>query len=158
MTRKLVRHAVAEWLAAGQIPGLDRVDRAKVEYTIPTIRAGTPRNRCYSYLLLSRDHEARISFGGEKQIDYRAVLVLHFWSVNSDWLAVQDDLDDVIDGVKAQIRAGGHQLGRPDAILQAGEWTTGIEANPTEPISIVGGLIYSVCPITFEVPEIITNP
>lgn len=157
MSRKLVRRAVAEWLQAAQIPGLDCVDRAKKLYDPPTIRAGSPRNRCNSYVLLGKGHEGRIAFGGEKQIDYRTALVLHFWSVNTDWEAAQDDLDDLIDAVKAQIRSGGHQLGRPADILQAGEWKAGIDDDPTEPVSIGGGLIYVVCPVIFEVTEIITN-
>lgn len=157
MSRVVVRTAVADWLRAAEI--FDDIRRGKVQFQTPKFVAGTPNYRCAAYVLLSNAHEARIAMGGPydgvKQIDYTAHVVMHFWSIDPDWEAAQDQFDERIDLVKAQIRSGGRTLGRPDVVLQAGEWTFGIDDQVSEPVSVAGGLMSIVGGVSFEVTELI---
>lgn len=157
MSRVVVRTAIADWLRAAEI--FDDVKRGKVQFQTPKFAAGTPSYRCLAYVLLANAHEARIAMGGPtdgvKQIDYVAHVVMHFWSIDPDWEAAQDQFDERIDLVKAQIRSGGRTLGRPDVVLQAGEWTYGIDDQVTDPVSITGGLMTQTASVSFEVTELI---
>lgn len=158
----MVRQAIADWLNQVTIDGLDEVKPGKVQIQSPQIRAdGTPY-RGLAYVLLNvhgPGHEARIAMGGpydgQKQIDYVATLVVHQWSASNDWVTAQFAFDGTVDAVKARLRAGGRTLGRPDDILQAGEWTAGIDDQSTEPVATNGGLLYVATEIVFEVTEII---
>jgi len=163
VSRALVRQAIADWLNSVPIDGLDEVKAGKVPIQSPMIRADGSPYRGLAYVLLgvhSPNHEERIAMGGAysgvKQIDYAATLVLHQWSAANDWIAAQLAFDDTIDEVKAQLRAGGRTLGRPDVILQAGEWTVGIDDQSTEPIANNGGQLIVVTHIDFQVTETIT--
>lgn len=162
MSRVIVRTALTQWLQAADI--FDQILAAKVQFQAPTIPAGSNNYRCNAYVLLSQAHESRIAMGGPysgmKQIDYIARISMHFWSIDPDWVAAQDRFDELIDEVKEQVRSGGRTLGRPDVILQAGEWTYGIDDAVSEPVSLVagpssGGQMYQTADISFEVTELI---
>lgn len=162
MSRAIVRQAIADWLNSVPIDGLDEVQPGKVQVQAPMIRSDGSMYRGLAYVLLDvhgPGHEERIAMGGAysgvKQIDYTATLVLHQWSASNDWIAAQLAFDDTIDAIKAQIRAGGRTLGRPDDILQAGEWTVGIDDQSTEPVPLNGGTLYVVTEIIFQVTEAI---
>ena len=163
MSRAIVRQAIADWLNSVPIDGLDEVQPGKIQIQSPVIRADGNPYKGLAYVLLgvrNLNHEGRIALGGpysgEKMIDYAATLVLHQWSAANDWIAAQLAFDDTIDAIKAQIRAGGRTLGRPDVILQAGEWTPGIDDYSTEPMLLNGGTLTVVTDLTFQVTEIIT--
>lgn len=163
MSRAIVRQAIADWLNAVAIDGLDEVKAGKVQVQAPQIRADGSPYRGLAYVLLGvhgANHEERIAMGGAysgvKQIDYAATLMLHQWSADNDWITAQLAFDDTIDAVKGRIREGGRTLGRPDDILQAGEWTVGIDDQSTEPVALNGGTLYVVTEIYFQVTEVIT--
>ena len=162
MSRAVVRQAIADWLNSVPIDGLDEVRPGKIQVDAPQFRADGNPYKGLAYVLLDvhgPGHEERIAMGGAysgvKQIDYTATLVLHQWSANNDWIASQLAFDDTIDAIKAQIRAGGRTLGRPDVILQAGEWTVGIDDQSTEPVLLNGGMLSVVTDIIFQVTETI---
>lgn len=167
MSRKLIRHAAADWLTAAEIPGLIKVYPAKLPFQAPRFSAGNNSARAMGYVLVdvhSRGREKRIAFGGaeggEKQIDHPLTLVINFWAPgptgDEDWLAAQDAFDDIFEGTLEQIRGGGRTLGRPDAILSAGEAPYGIEDRWTEPVALAGGTLGAVAEIVFWTTEIIT--
>lgn len=163
MSRAIVRQAIADWLNQGSIDGLDEVQAGKIQVQSPMIRADGSPYRGLAYVLLGvhgPNHEHRIAMGGpysgEKMIDYTATVVLHQWSASNDWIASQLAFDDTIDAIKARIRAGGRTLGRPDDIMQAGEWTPGIDDRSTEPVLLNGGQLAVVTEILFQVTEVIT--
>jgi hypothetical protein len=157
VSRAVVRTAIADWLKAAEI--FDDVKRGKVLFQAPTFAAGAPNCRCVAYVLLASAHESRLATGGPtsgvKEIDYVAHVVMQFWSIDPDWEAAQDRFDEVIDRLKAQIRTGGRTLGRPDVVLQAGEWTYGIDDQVTDPVSIGGGQMTQSASVSFEVTELI---
>lgn len=162
MSRSVVRQAIADWLNQVAIDGLGDVKPGKVQVDAPRITADGSPYRGVAYVLLDvhgPGHEERIAMGGpydgQKQIDYTATLVVHQWSASNDWVTTQLAFDDTIDAIKARIRAGGRTLGRPDVILQAGEWTAGIDDQSTEPVALNGGTLYVTTNIVFEVTEII---
>jgi hypothetical protein len=157
VSRAAVRTAAATWLEAAEI--FDRVDAAKVLYQAPTFTAGSAKDRCNAYILLGPDHEGRIADGGPysgmKLIDYVARVVMHFWSIDSDWVAAQLRFDERVEACKAQVRSGGRTLGRPDVVLQAGEWTFGIDADVDEPVALNGGTLFSTGDVSFQISEVI---
>ena len=162
MSRAVVRQAIADWLNQVPIDGLDEVKPGKIQVQAPMIRSDGSPYRGLAYVLLGvhgPNHEERIAMGGAysgvKEIDYAATLVLHQWSASNDWIASQLAFDDTIDAIKAQLRAGGRTLGRPDVILQAGEWTAGIDDQSSEPVALNGGTLSVVTHIDFQVTETI---
>lgn len=167
MSRRLVRTALADWLSAAQITGLERVERALVQFQPPRFTSGSTLIKARGYVLLdsrARGREKRIAMAGpndgQKQIDHTATVVLHFWSPlpSSDdgWLTAQDGFDDVLEAVLEQIR-NGRTLGRPGPILQAGEGPFGMDWQITEPVSLNGGTIGATGEVTFQITEIINS-
>jgi hypothetical protein len=160
MSRKLVRHAAADWFNAAQIPGLDHVYPGKPK-EILWAKYSSGTNLCQAWLFLGPRREQRIAYGGdesgEKEINSLAHLIVTFRSSNPDWLEAQDDMDDVTESLVEQLRAGGRKLGRPDVVLSAGEFEAGIEQQDEEPVAVNGGLMQAVCVIVFEITEIINS-
>lgn len=168
MSRKLIRHTVSQWLEAAQIPNLGAVFPGKPRletFTNMLQAAGPAPFRSLMYVLAAREKEIRIATGGpytgEKQIDYEITLRLEFHAAPNGtddwWQDAHDAYDDICESVKEQIRTGGRTLGRPDVILQAGEWTTGIEGVHEEPSAWDGGTMLAIGEITFEVTEVIIS-
>jgi hypothetical protein len=157
VSRAAVRSALAQWLQAAEI--FDDVRRGKVNWQPPTIPAGSPKYRCNAYVLLSNAHESRLAMGGPtsgvKEIDYTAHVVMHFWSIDPDWETAQDQFDQIIDELKAQIRTGGRTLGRPDVVFQAGEWTFGIDDQVSEPVTFAGSGMTQAASVSLEITELI---
>jgi len=160
MSRKLVRHAAADWFNAAQIPGLDYVYPGKPR-EINWANYGSGTNLCQAWVFIAPRREHRIAYGGdnsgEKEINSLARLVVTFRSTNSDWLEAQDDMDDITESIVEQLRAGGRKLGRPDVVLSAGEFEAGIEQDDDEPVALAGGIMQAVCVIAFEITEIINS-
>jgi hypothetical protein len=167
MSRELVRHAAADWLTAAEIPGLVKVYPAKLAFQTPQFTASNNAARAMGYVLLdvrARGREKRLAFGGaesgEKQIDHPISLILNFWAPSptgdADWLRAQDDFDRIFEATLDQIRSGGRTLGRPDAILSAGEAPYNLDYHWSEPVTLGGGTLGAVAEIGFYSTEIIT--
>lgn len=168
MSRRLIRTALAQWLTAAEITGLEEVERGLVQFQPPRFTAGSSLFKARGYVLLDsrgRGREKRIAMagptGGQIQIDHLATVVLHFWSPlpssNEGWLEAQDEFDDIFDAVLWQIRSGGRTLGRSDVILQAGEGPYGKDQQVSEPVALNGGTIGSVAETSFKITEIINS-
>lgn len=156
-----MRYAVAQWLTAAQIYGLDAVYSSTDQVDTVTITGQDPDHRCIATVHLPAYQENRLSMGGpysgDKEANYTVELILNFWANDVDWIASQDAFDDLIELILKQLRSGGRTLGRPDVVLQAGEWTTGIHVSQSEPTAMDGGQFSQSASVTFEVTEILTQ-
>lgn len=161
MSRTVVRYAVAQWLTAAEIYGLDKVLPAQPQVNQPSTTPQDTNHRCNAVVMLPTYQENRLSMGGpysgDKEANYTAEIALNFWGNDVDWVCCQDAFDELIEGILKQLRAGGRTLGRPDVILQAGEWTTGIHVQQSEPVPYDGGSYMQTAVITFEVTEILSQ-
>jgi hypothetical protein len=155
VSRKLVRHVTADWLAAAQIPGLDKVHEGKLP-EIPWANHGAGSYLCQAEVVVARRREVRLSLGnpGQKNPTSTVQLIVWFQSTDPDWLDAQDAMDDITEAILGQLR-NGHDLGRADVILAAGEYQAGITQDDQEPVALNGGIMQAVCVITFEVEEVI---
>lgn len=129
-SRAMMRGIVRDWLVAGAIPG------------IQVVYGGQPSQQLYEafevggrYGALVAIHIGDISESreawtgptdpGGKDAHYEVMLELKhrgFSVEDDDWEAAEDDHDRILDALKARLRAGGRDLGRPDVVCQAGDW------------------------------------
>ncbi len=163
MSRRLTRHALADWLEAAQIEGLDKV-HAGIMYSIPWDEHGSGSEySCQAVVNIRPRRETRIAGGGlgppngQKMITSGAEVRIYFRSADPDWLAAQDAFDDICEAIVKQIRAGGRTLGRPDDILSAGEFEAGIVQDNAEPAADAGGVMFASCQVRFEIQEVINT-
>ena len=162
--RRLVRTAVANWLTAQHIQGLDHVYRSRPpEVTFAEYVTGTSAYRCQAYVFLPDDDEKRYTLTGPvlptgKIIHYRVVLELwhRVYEISEDdWADAEDDYDRIIDAVKDCLRAGGRQLGRPDVVFSIGEYMQGIQTRHDLPVMLEGGTSQRNGTVMFEVTQTI---
>jgi hypothetical protein len=162
--RRLVRTAIANWITAQHIQGLDHVYRSKPpEVSFTDYVTGTAAYRCNAYVFLPSDEETRYVLTGPvlptgKLIHYRAELeVWHrvYEMSEQDWDDAEDDYDRIIDAVKDCLRAGGRQLGRPDVVFSVGEYRQGIMTEHAPPVILDGGTAQRNGTVIFEVTQTI---
>lgn len=162
--RRAVRTAIATWLTAQHIQGLDHVYRSRPpEVDFTEYVTGTSQYRCNAYVWLPDDEETRYVLTGPvlptgKLIHYAAIL--EFWHrvyeiSEGDWDDAEDDYDRIIDAVKDCIRGGGRQLGRPDIVFSVGEYRTGIVSQHEQPVMLDGGTAQRTGTLRFEVTQTI---
>lgn len=162
--RRLVRTAVANWLTAQHIQGLDHVYRSRPpEVSFTEYVTGDSAYRCQAYVVIPEDAEQRLAFTGPvlptgKLIHYR--VQIEFWHrvyeiSELDWDDAEDDYDRIIDSVKDALRAAGRQLGRPDVVLAAGENRAGIATRHELPELLDGGTSQRNGTVAFEVAQYI---
>jgi hypothetical protein len=160
VSRKLIRHVTADWFNAANIPGLDMVHPGTMR-EIPWANHGSGANLCQAEVLVGRRPDKRIALGGpksgQKEINSQITLRIWFRSTNTDWLEAQDDFDDITEAIVKQLRAGGRVLGRPDAVVSAGEFGQGIVQSDEEPVALDGGAMQARCEVLFEVTEVINS-
>lgn len=148
--RDLIRTAVAEWCEAQHILGLQRVwaypqGPDRVDWEAEAI--GTSEARCQAVVNVPRVSESRIAGTGPtdpggKTAHYDIELELHYLSALPDeWEAAARDFGRIVDAIKDALRARGRDLGRPDVILQAGEWPreNSISDDVDDPVNVDGG-------------------
>lgn len=161
--RRLVREAVAEWITAQHVGGLQRVWSAaqgpdRVDWEAVAVGTGDPR--CQATVTIPRVSESRTAGTGPtnpggKTAHYDVELELQYLSaLPMEWADAIDDFDRIVDAVKDCVRARGRDLGRPDVILQAGEWPKdgSITDEVDEPVNIDGG-IYITGTVYFTVSQ-----
>lgn len=160
---KAVRQAVAQWIEAQQVFGLQRMwaatqgpDRVNWE----AVAVGTSGPRCQGIVTVGRITEERVAstgpdnFGG-KLIHYPIVLELHYNSgLPEEWEAAQDAYDAIVDRLKDCVRGAGRDIGRPDFVLQVGEYPAeaSVESEADEPVNMDGG-IYIAGTVEFTVSQ-----
>jgi hypothetical protein len=161
--RKLVRTALAEWLTAQRIRGLQAVWAAvqgpdRVDWEAVAVGVSGPR--CQALIRIPRATEAREAltgpgnFGG-KMVHYETELELHYLSgLPDDWEAAQDDYDRIVDALKDCLRGAGRDLARPEVVLQVGEYPreASITDDHDDPIDSDGG-IYITGTLSFTVSQ-----
>lgn len=126
MGRRTVRTAVASYMGSG-VAGLNQVTRAKPRnvkpgsYGISTTR----RFGAIGWLYIEGEHEHRMSspvVAGKKQVTYMVGLRVDFRSELSDTETGIDAYDDIIEAIKAKLRADPTLGTGPNGVVfQAGE-------------------------------------
>lgn len=142
--REFVRKVVAKWIADAGIPGVGAVyPGTPMEEVYEAAHTGSS----YSCLLgvhvrdISEDRAALtgpLDPGGKDAHNDVEIVIKHRTydiSQNAWWLA-EDDHDRILDAVKDRFRGAGRDLGRPDVILQAGDWpaTGSIRSETGDPV------------------------
>lgn len=161
--RQLVATALSEWLMAQHIRGLNAVQPTprgpdRVDWEEDAIGTGGPR--CQAVISIPSARENREAstgpdnFGG-KMAHYDIELELYYLGGEPvDWQAAQFDFWRIVDALKDCLRGNGRDLGRPEVILQAGEWPRedSITDEIDDPISGDGG-IYITGTLSFIVSQ-----
>lgn len=167
--RALIRRAVANWIIAQRIQGVDHVYAA-----VPTVwqfDAYPQTGTGYGTLVapwIPDDSEDRTAYTGSrdpggKTVHYPVELRIRHWSYTvddaQDSEASQDDIDRVIDALKDCLRGRGRDLGRPDVILAAGERPRegGITSHQEEPVTDQAGSVLRVATVSFNVSQYLTT-
>jgi hypothetical protein len=140
--RRLVRTALAQWLMAQRIQGLDHVYRSRPpEAALDLYRNGAAPYSCQAWITMPSDGEERLVKTGPilptgKIIHYTVRLEIWHKSYEpgeNDWADDEDDYDRIYDALKDCLRAGGRQIGRGDAIVSVGEFREGLAGQHGEP-------------------------
>lgn len=123
MSRKLVRNAVAAYFAPTTqgpvVAGLNTVFRSparEIDGNEFFTGQGGDESGAAAYIAVAHEFDHRMSHPrvtGKKRATYRVALAILFRSTRTDTAdgdhdpleAIQDDLDDIIDGVKDRLRA-----------------------------------------------------
>jgi len=155
----LVRQALHDWLEAQSLP-----DVTSIELTLqPALYfdefAGSGE-ACMLLIDLPDDEETRGALTGPddpggKDVHYTAMIQIRHRGFSADgWADSQRSYDRVKDAVKQALRGVGRDLGRPDVILQVGEWPKeqGISHNRGEIVE-ADGLVDHFGVITFTVSQ-----
>lgn len=162
MSRAEVRLAVGNWVAAANVPNLNQIFTSfpkRINFQ-ENAAAGTP-SRAAGVVFIQQETEGRIAVGGPndgwKRIDYEVEFQIFFHSMHNYGQDAMDDFDAIIDGVKDQLRAGGHRLGMPDGdtIWQAAE--PDISVVYGEPKTNDGGAVEIWAGIAFTVTQMIRS-
>jgi len=161
--RRLVRTALAQWLTAQRIGGLDHVYRSQPpDAALDRYRNGAAAYSCQAWIRLPDDDEKRLVMTGPvlptgKIIHYLVHLIIWHRSYEPgelDWADDEDDYDRIFDGIKDALRAGGRQLGRPEVVLSAGEYREGLRGKHAEP-ELVDGAVDREGVLSFYVTQVV---
>lgn len=170
MSRKSVRNAVAAYFAPPVIPGLNTVFRApvrEVEGQQFFTGQGGDQSGAVAYVAVAYETDHRMSVPrvtGIKRATYRVALSILFRSTlvdtkdgDSDPLeAVQDACDDIIDAIKARLRADATLGGTVFSAGEGGErGADDIEITSFLP-RLIGNTTMQWTVLYFVVTEIIT--
>lgn len=159
-SRAEVRAAVSSWIADGKIANLNQVWTSfpkRIDFQVNS----TPGQlmRAAGVVFIADESEERIAVGGAyngwKRIDYTIDFQIFTHAMHRNAENAMDDFDAIIDGVKTQLRAGGHRLGLSDGsvIWQAAE--PSISVSYGEPATNDGGATETWCAIRFTVTQMI---
>lgn len=161
--RRLVRTALAQWLTAQRIQGLDHVYRSRPpETALDLYRNGAAPYSCQAWIKIPRDGEGRLVKTGPvlptgKIIHYSVILEIWHKSYEPgelDWADDEDDYDRIYDALKDCLRAGGRQIGRGDAIVTVGEFREGLAGDHADPVEDNGAVERSGV-LSFVVTQVI---
>jgi hypothetical protein len=161
--RELIIRAVAEWIMAQHVLGLDAVQCTprgtdRVDWEADAV--GTSGPRCVGILLVPRVSEDRVAGTGPvnpggKLAHYETELELHYLSGEpDDWEAATFDFYRIVDALKDCLRGSGRDANRPDVVLQLGEYPRegSITDDLDDPVSADGG-IYCTGTVSFTVSQ-----
>jgi hypothetical protein len=160
MSRAQVRTAVANYIAAANVANLNQIFTAHPK-RINFEANAAPGSACRAagFVFIASETEDRIAIGGAyngwKRIDYVVQFQIFTHNMHNYSQDAMDAFDAVIDGVKNQLRGGGHRLGESDGsvIWQAAE--PGISVTYGEPLTNDGGATEIWAAIEFTVTQMI---
>lgn len=162
MSRAEVRAAVGNWVAAANVPNLNQIFTSfPKRINFQENAAPGTASRAAGVVFIQQESEGRLAVGGPtdgwKRIDYEVEFQIFFHSMANYGQDAMDDFDAIIDGVKDQLRAGGHRLGMPDGdtIWQAAE--PDISVVYGEPKTNDGGAVEIWAGIAFTVTQMIRS-
>lgn len=160
MSRSQVRTEVSTWIAAGAVTNLNQVWTSFPKRIDFQVNATTGQlTRAAGVVFISGETEARVAIGGAydgwKRIDYTVEFQIFTHSMQRNAEDAMNDFDAIIDGVKNQLRGGGHRLGLPNGsvIWQAAE--PAIDVSYGEPATNDGGATETWAAIKFTVTQMI---
>ena len=160
MSRALVRTAVGDWVAAGNIANLNQIFYAHPKrINFQANSTAGQMNRAAGVVFINGEREERIALGGEssgwKKITYDVTFQIFLHSMENYSQDAMTAFDAIVDSVKAQLRAGGHRLNKPDGtqIWQAAEPEISVDYG--EPVTNDGGATEIWAGINFNVLEMI---
>lgn len=160
MSRQQVRTAVADWIAAANITNLNQIFYSHPKrINFQANSTAGQMNRAAGVVFINNETESRIALGGEssgwKQITYDVTFQIFLHSMENYSQDAMTAFDAIVDGVKAQLRAGGHRLNKPDGtqIWQAAEPEISVDYG--EPVTNDGGATEIWAGINFVVLEMI---
>lgn len=162
--RRLVRTALAQWLMAQRIQGLDHVYRSQPpDVGLERYRNGAAPYSCQAWIRLPEDEESRYVQTGPvlptgKLIHYKVDLSIWHRSYEpgeEDWADDEDDYDRIYEALKDCLRAGGRTAGRPEAIVTIGEFRDGLHGHHGEPEAVEGGAVDREGLLSFTVTQVI---
>lgn len=160
MSRSQVRTAVSDWIAAGNVTNLNQIWTSfpkRIDFQV-NATAGQ-LTRAAGVVFIADESEERIAVGGAyngwKRIDYVVDFQIFCHQMQRNSEDAMNDFDAIIDGVKNQLRGGGHRLGLPngDVIWQAAE--PSISVTYGEPATNDGGATETWAAIRFTVTQMI---
>lgn len=162
MSRKTIRAAVVDWFTAPPIPGLDAVYPTAMRDTALLPASGTTvtGSRASGFVWIVDDKERRVAtpaVAGVRLVDYTVHLqIVHLsWQVKEADAA--DDLDTLVEAVKARLRSDPRLGQTPDVIFEAAQGKDPqIEGFYGEPQALDNGAIETWFAIGFTVSEQIT--
>lgn len=160
MSRKEVREAVGNWIAAANIPHLNQIFYSHPKrINFQANSTAGEMTRAAGLVFIAGETEDRIAIGGAsngwKRIDYDVQFQVFTHSMENYSQDAMDTFDAIIDAIKAQLRGGGHRLNLPDGsvIFQAAE--PGITVNYGEPLTNDGGATEIWAAVGFTVTQMI---
>ena len=167
MSRKSTRHLVADYLTAGNVPGVGTVFASppKISRTsdaLANVPPGTPSGSVI-YVEILRSQEVRVGLGGptagKKTVTHDLRLHLLFRSTQRKAEDAMDDHDDQVEAILTLLRADrtlGSTTTTPNPIFQNGEGTAGIVVETGMPKEVGTGTTHIWSLIDTEAVEIIT--
>lgn len=169
MSRKVVRAAVANWIAQAQITNLNQVLTSfpkTMSFQVNSFPG--QQSRAVGVVFIENESENRIAIGGVgdlpeglgkgwKRVDYGVAFQVYLHSQQRNTEDAMDDFDNVIDAIKDRIRAGQHTLGEtdPNLIWQAAE--PFIDVSYSEPLVRDNGATEIWAAIRFTVTQMIES-
>ena len=160
MSRAQVRTAVSNWILAANVTNLNQVWTSfpkRIDFSVNSTSGQLIR--AAGIVFIANESEDRVAIGGAyngwKRIDYTVDFQIFSHAMHRNSEDAMNDFDSIIDGVKNQLRAGGHTLGLPDGsvIWQAAE--PSIDVSYGEPATNDGGATETWAAIRFTVTQMI---
>lgn len=160
--RRLIRHTLKAWVDAQEIAGIGLVyPGMKPELSFESDPDSNPDFDCIVRIAIPSCTEDRGAYTGPvdpggKVLHYACEFHIHHRGYNPDeWEESEDDYDRITDALKDALRGHGRDLGRPDVILQVGEFPrqAGISDRHEEPVDADGGIVERWGVISFQVTQ-----
>lgn len=150
--RRLARHAAKNWLEAQRIDGLVRVIPTdpgpdKIQWEDGWFSSGAYVAQLT--IAIPSDSEDRLAYAGSNdpggkllhlEMDFG---LWHSGGEPGEWEASEDDYDRIVESIKDGLRGAGRDFGRPDVVLQVGEYprTGGIRSDHEPAVAVDAGIL-----------------